>query len=67
MKIRKAKLENINKKSILQAFINKMKDSPNEIDVWSDDIWMILVDKGIVYPDGKIIFKLKNGHELYTR
>lgn len=52
------------KSKALNSLIAKMEELDSSLLEWSDDIWMLFVDYGIVHKDGMITFKFKNGLEI---
>lgn len=45
-------------------FIRALKKQPQILTEWNDTIWTVMVEKGIVYPDGHIKFIFYNDTEI---
>ena len=48
----------------LQIFIKELEEAESILTNWSDEIWMLMVEKGIVHKDKSITFKFYNGKEI---
>lgn len=48
----------------LQAFIDDLKNRPNVLEAYDEDIWSYLIDKAVVNRDSSITFKFRNGKEI---
>ena len=71
-------LEQRNKRAALEAKIEERKARAHELDLfmdtlakrdllletWDDQLWLTLVEKGTVLPDGSINFLFKDGTEI---
>ncbi len=53
------------KKARMEAYLNELKKADNFLPSWSDDIWMMMVDRAIVNRDGTIRFRFVTGKD-YT-
>ena len=70
--------EQKNKRAALEAKIEERKARAHELDLfvdtlaerdllletWDDQLWLTLVEKGTVLPDGSINFLFKDGTEI---
>lgn len=45
----------------LRLFTEALRTQPLLLDVWDERLWITLVEKGTVHPDGGIAFKFKDG------
>ena len=45
-------------------FVRQLKKQPSILTEWNDTIWTVMVEKGIVYPNGHIKFVFYNGTEM---
>ena len=45
-------------------FIRTLRKQPQILTEWNDTIWTVMVEKGVVYPDGHIKFVFYNGTEI---
>ena len=45
-------------------YIRTLKKSPQVLSEWSDTLWTVMVEKGIVHRDGSITFVFYNGNEI---
>lgn len=48
----------------LKTFKANIEEANELITVWSDDLWMLLVESGTVHRDGSVKFKFHNGTEV---
>lgn len=48
----------------LNIFLEEMKNRPNYIEIWDDEVWMIMVEGAIVHKDKSITFKFYNSKEI---
>lgn len=60
----KIKSDKEDKRLRLSTFLNEVKSSKKFITDWSDEIWMLMVEKAIVHKDGTITFIFFNGKEV---
>jgi len=44
-----------------------VKKAKTTLQEWDDEVWMTLVESGIVHKDKSITFKFYNGNELTVR
>lgn len=52
------------KNHTLQSFIRNMHDNREFMDTFDNRIWMTLVDRVTILPDGKVIFRFKDGTQI---
>lgn len=45
----------------LRLFTEALRKQPLVLDVWDERLWITLVEKGVVHPDGGIAFEFKDG------
>ena len=45
----------------LHLFIEELRERPLGLDAWDERLWITLVEKGTVHPDGCVAFDFKNG------
>jgi len=48
----------------LHIFIESIREQPLVLDTWDEQLWTMLVERGVVYTDGRIEFELKNGKKI---
>lgn len=48
----------------LRSFLVALKDAPEELLAWDEQLWLLLVDHATVNPDGSIEFSFKNGTDI---
>ena len=48
----------------MALYIRILKKQPEVMHNWNDTIWMVMVEKAIVYIDGQITFIFQNGTEI---
>ncbi|MGX8709456.1 MAG: recombinase family protein [bacterium] len=48
----------------LRLFIESIKKQPLVLEVWSERLWVGLLDKATVFHDGRMVFQFKNGMEI---
>ena len=48
----------------LQIFIKELEEAESILTNWSDEIWMLMVEKAVVHKDKSITFKFYNGKEI---
>ena len=48
----------------LRAFLDALRDAPTVLDTFDTRLWAVLVEKAVVYHDGRIVFQLKSGQEM---
>jgi len=48
----------------LRLFIESIKKQPLVLEVWSERLWVGLLDKATVFHDGRMVFQFKNGTEI---
>ena len=48
----------------MKAYLEKIKKADNYLPEWSNDVWMIMVEKAIVNRDKTITFKFTSGTEI---
>ncbi len=47
-----------------RLFIESIKKQPLVLEVWSERLWVGLLDKATVFHDGRMVFQFKNGTEI---
>ena len=58
IKDKKARAESIS------AFMRTLANNDLVLEEWDESLWLTLIDKGTVLPDGSINFLFKNGTEI---
>ncbi|MDD3504659.1 MAG: hypothetical protein PHE63_11350, partial [Eubacteriales bacterium] len=48
----------------LRLFIESIKKQPLVLEVWSERLWVGLLEKATVSHDGRMVFQFKNGTEI---
>lgn len=48
----------------LTAFIEMLKKQPLAVTEWNERLWITLLDTATVQPDGRIVFRFKDGKEI---
>lgn len=48
----------------MKAYLAEMRKADNFLPEWSDDVWMMMVEKGVVNRDRTITFQFTNGKEI---
>lgn len=48
----------------LRLFIESIKKQPLVLEVWSERLWVGLLDKAAVFHDDRMVFQFKNGTEI---
>ena len=48
----------------MESFIENLKKGPERLDSWSEEIWNLMLEKGVVNRDKTITFIFKNGKEI---
>jgi len=48
----------------LRLFIESIKEQPLVLEVWSERLWVGLLDKATVFHDDRMVFQFKNGTEI---
>ena len=48
----------------LTAFIEMLKKQPLAVTEWDERLWITLLDTATVQPDGRIVFRFKDGKEI---
>lgn len=48
----------------LDKYIKTLKESGLTLNKWDDELWFVLVEKGVIQPDGSIVFTFKDGTEI---
>jgi len=51
-------------KSAIEVFIKSYTKLPELMTEWSDQVWMSMIDKVLVYGDGKMKFIFKSGSNV---
>lgn len=60
----KEKVRKIAQKSAIEVFIKSYSKLPELMTEWSDQVWMTMIDKVLVYGDGKMKFIFKSGFDI---
>ena len=63
--IKREQESRIERERELRVFIAVLKEKPQVLDEWSDDIWISLIESGTVHRDGSITFLFKNGASIH--
>jgi len=50
----------------MKAYLEEIKKADNYLPEWSNDVWMLMVEKAIVNRDKTVTFKLTSGTEITT-
>lgn len=58
------KRERINKHRTLDTFILNMESRPLALEEFDEQLWLAVIEKVTVVPDGRLVFAFKNGSEL---
>lgn len=66
---RMAELKNIksgkqHKSMVLESFIRNLEETENTIDAFDEKLWMMIVERVVVSPDGELTFWFKDGTEI---
>ena len=48
----------------MALFIRTLKRQPEVLDMWSDTIWTVMVERVLVHKDGGLTFRFYNGSEI---
>jgi hypothetical protein len=48
----------------MKAYLEEIKKADNYLPEWSNDVWMVMVEKAIVNRDKTITFKFTSGTEI---
>ena len=48
----------------MKAYLEEIKKADNYLPEWSNDVWMLMVEKAIVNKDKTITFKFTSGTEI---
>lgn len=48
----------------MKAYLAEIKKSDNYLPEWSNDMWMLMVEKAIINRDKTITFKFTSGTEI---
>lgn len=51
----------------LRLFIESIKKQPLVLEVWSERLWVGLLDKATVFHDGRMVFQFKNSTEIESQ
>ncbi len=63
-KLSKEKAYKTGKATKMRAYLEAMKQADTYLNEWSNEMWILMVDKAIVNRDGSILFKFVNGQEV---
>lgn len=58
------KRERQSKSLMLNGFIQNLKSCQEALLEFDDRIWIAAIDKVVVQPDGKLVFRFKDGTEI---
>ncbi|HHX69868.1 MAG TPA: hypothetical protein GX708_17705 [Gallicola sp.] len=50
----------------MKAYLEEIKKADNYLPEWSNDVWMLMVEKAIVNRDKTVTYKLTSGTEITT-
>jgi len=59
-KLKAACVDKVNRARVLRGFIGVLATSPLVLDVWDEQLWRLLVVKGVVGRDGRIAFLFRD-------
>ena len=62
--LEKEKTERKQKEVLIGAFMFEVSEYGNAIEEFDEQLWMMVIDCVIVYPDGRLGFKFRNGVEI---
>ena len=48
----------------IRLFIEALKKQPLVLEKWDERLWIAIVDRAMVFREGKIVFKFKSGSEI---
>ena len=48
----------------LEGFVEDMRTRVDWLDIWDDELWMIMIERAIVHKDKSITFVFYNGQEI---
>ena len=48
----------------LEAFVEELRGRVDWLEIWDDEIWMIMVERAIVHKDKSITFEFYNGQKI---
>lgn len=60
----KEKVRKIAQKSAIEVFIKSYSKLPELMTEWSDQVWMTMIDKVLVYGDGRMKYIFKSGFDI---
>ena len=49
---------------MIRSFIEGLKKMDSPLGEWSDEVWLLMIDKAMVHRDGSIGFVFKSGKEI---
>jgi chromosome segregation ATPase len=58
--------DKVNRERELQAFIDTQTTSPLVLDAWDEQLWRLLVVKGVVGRDGRIEIEFRSGKRVHV-
>jgi len=58
------KEKRMRKSKEIRAFIIMLKKQPLAVTEWDERLWITLLDTATVQPDGRIVFRFKDGKEI---
>ncbi len=64
-KLNAERADKVNRERELRGFIDALATCPLVLDVWDEQLWRLLVVKGIVGGDGGIEFEFRGGKRVY--
>ena len=62
--LEKEKTERKQKEVLIGAFMFEVSEYGKAIEEFDEQLWMMVIDCVIVYPDGRLGFKFRNGVEI---
>ena len=63
-KLNAEKADRENRRRELQGFVDSLRNSPLVLDTWDEQLWTLLLVKGIVQRDGNIVFEFIDGERV---
>lgn len=62
--LKQSKLYKLGQSKLLKAFLTELESAETTLNKWSDDIWIMMIESGVVHKDKSITFKFYNGTEI---
>ena len=63
-KLNAERVDRQNRERELRRYIDSLKTAPLALDTWDEQLWTLLVEKGIVQKDGSIEFEFNGGERV---